>query len=321
MILRALLVVGLCWAVAAQAQPAGPVHRVGVLLHNGAPPGLLETFQAALHDLGYVEGENLVTERRDASGRNDRLHSLAQELVRRRVDLILAVNTPAAQAAKKATATIPIVITRVSDPVSSGLVASLARPGGNVTGLSFNNSELSIKGMQLLRQVLPSISRVGVLSNAGNPAHGPQVAALEAAGPRINLQVVSLPVGDPEELPGVFQAATRAGAEALFVLDDTTITRHRAEILGLAGTHALPVMSRYRDFADAGGLLAYGPSLPAVYRRAAHYADRILRGARPGDLPLEEPSQFDLIVNLRTARALGLTIPPAVLLTASHVLE
>ncbi len=320
---RALLVLFalLGLAGAAHAQPPNRTPRIGVLLHDGAPPGLLEAFRAGLHDLGYVESRSLAIEQRDAAGRNDRLGALAGDLVRLKVDLILALNTPAAQAARRATGTIPIVIVRVSDPVGSGLVASLSRPGGNVTGLSFNNSELALRGLQLLRDTLPAVSRVGVLSNAGNPAHVPQVTALEAAGPRIGLRLVSVLARGERDLPAAFQTLVRARAEALFVLDDTALTRHRRDILKRATAHALPVVSRYRDFAEAGGLIACGPSLPALYRRAAHYADRILKGARPADLPLEEPSQFDLVVNLRTARALGLTVSPSVLLIANHVIE
>jgi putative ABC transport system substrate-binding protein len=307
--------------VAADAQQAATVHRIGVLLHHGAPPGFLEAFRAGLHDLGYLEGKNIALELRNAEGKSDRLAALADELVRLRVDLIVALNTPAALAAKKATAAIPIVIARVTDPVSSGLVSSLARPGGNVTGLSFNNSELAVKGLQLLRDALPGVSRVGVLSDAGNPAHTPQVAALESASGQLGLKLHSMLLRGSNDLPAAFQAAARAHDEALFVLDDTALTRQRGEILKRATAHSLPVVARYKDFADAGGLIAYGPNLPAVYRRAAYYSDRLLRGARPSDLPLEEPSQFDLVVNLRTARALGLSIPPAVLLSATHVIE
>lgn len=308
-------------AAVAHAQQAATVHRIGVLLHHGAPPGFLNAFRAGLHDLGYVEGKNITLELRNAEGKNERLAALADELVRLRVDLILALNTPAALAAKKATATIPIVIARVTDPVRSGLVSSLARPGGNVTGLSFNNSELAVKGLQLLRDALPGIARVAVLSNAGNPAHAPQVAAMDSASDRLGLKLHSVLLRSPDDLPAIFQAAARARADALFVLDDTAITRQRGEILKLATEHSLPVVARYKDFADAGGLIAYGPNLPAVYRRAAYYTDRLLRGARASDLPLEEPSEFDLVVNLRTARALGLSIPPSVLLGATHVIE
>jgi putative ABC transport system substrate-binding protein len=307
--------------LAGEAQQATTVHRIGVLLHHGTPPGFLEAFRAGLKDHGYLEGKNIALELRNAEGKNDRLAALADELVRLRVDLILALNTPAAMAAKKATATIPIVIARVTDPVRSGLVSSLARPGGNVTGLSFNNSELAVKGLELLREALPRIARVGVLSNAGNPAHAPQVAAMESAGGRIGLKLHSVLLRSSSDLPAAFHAVVQVRAQALFVLDDTAITRQRGEILKLATAHSLPVVARYKDFADAGALIAYGPNLLAVYRRAAYYIDRLLRGASASDLPLEEPSVFDLVVNLRTAKALGLTISQSVLVRADHVLE
>jgi putative ABC transport system substrate-binding protein len=306
---------------AARSQPSGRVQRIGVLLHDGAPPGLLETFRAGLRDLGHVEGKTVAIETRDAAGRTERLGPLADELVRLKVDVILALNTPASQAAKKATATIPIVIARTADPVHSGLVASLAHPGGNVTGLSYNNTELGPKRIQLLREILPSVSRVAVLSNADNPGHALQIPVMERASADLGLKLSSFTIRRPDEVPAALQSVVRARAEALFVLDDTALTRHRAQILKLAAAHRLPVVSRYRDFAEAGGLIAYGPSLPAVYRRTAHYVDRILKGAKPGDLPLEEPTEFDLVVNLKTAKRLGLTIPPSVLLTASSVIE
>jgi putative ABC transport system substrate-binding protein len=321
---RAALIVAVVLLFAplvSDAQLAARVPRIGVLLHDGTPPGFLEALRSGLQDLGYLEGKNIALELRNADGKNDRLAALADELLRLRVDLILAVNTPAAIAAKKATATIPIVIARVTDPVRSGLVASLAHPGGNVTGLSFNNSELAVKGLQLLREALPQIARVGVLSNAANPAHKPQVSALEAAGNQMGLKLHSVLVRSPNDLPAVFQAVAGVRAEAVFVLDDTALTRQRGEILKLATAHSLPVVARYKDFADAGALIAYGPNLPAIYRRAAYYVDRLLRGALAKDLPLEEPSVFDLVVNLRTAKALDLTISPSVLVRADQVIE
>jgi putative ABC transport system substrate-binding protein len=304
-----------------EPQQAARVHRVGVLLHHGSPPGFLEALRGGLKDLGYLEGKNIALELRNAEGNNDRLAALADELVRLRVDVILALNTPAAMAAKKATAKIPIVIARVTDPVRSGLVSSLARPGGNVTGLSFNNAELAVKGLELLREALPRIARVAVLSNEGNPAHPPQVAAMASAGDRIGLKLHGVVLRNPTDLSAAFQAAARLGVEALFVLDDTALTRERGEILELATRHSLPVVARYKDFADAGALIAYGPNLSAVYRRAANYIDRLLKGARASDLPLEEPAVFDLVVNLRTARALDLTISKSVLVRADHVIE
>ncbi|HEV8456700.1 MAG TPA: ABC transporter substrate-binding protein [Methylomirabilota bacterium] len=319
----AMLTGGLVAApLAAEAQQAGKVYRVGVLLHDGAPPGLLEVFREGLHELGYVEGENITIELRNAAGTNERLSALADELVRLKVDVILAVNTPAAQAAKKATPAIPIVMTRIGDPVKSGLVRSLARPGGNVTGLSVNTPELGPKRIQLLREIVPGISRVGVLFNADNPSSTVHTAELERASSQLGLQILRLPVRNrPSDLAGAFQAASRARAEALAVVDDTAVTKHRGQILTLAANHSLPVVSIYKDFAEAGGLIAYGPNLPALYRRSAHYVDRILKGAKPSDLPIEEPTQFDLVVNLKAAKALGLTIPQSILLRADEVIR
>jgi ABC-type uncharacterized transport system substrate-binding protein len=308
-------------AEAAQAQPAGQPRRLGMLLYDGAPPGFLEAFRNELRARGHVEGTNLRIEMRDAAGRNERLAPLADKLVRLKVDVILALNTPAAQAAKKATTTIPIVIARAGDPVRSGLITSLAHPGGNVTGLSYNNADLGPKRVQLLREILPRMSRVAVLSNVDNAGHTPQIPEMERACADLGVKLQSIRVRGADNLPAAFQTAVRGRAEALFVLDDTTFTQHREQILKLAGAHGMPVVSRYKDFAEAGGLIAYGPSLPAMYRRTAHYVDRILQGAKPGELPIEEPAEFDLVVNLRTARALGLKIPPSVLLTATHVIE
>jgi putative ABC transport system substrate-binding protein len=317
-----VLVLTLLSAVGAvQAQPAGQARRVGMLLYDGAPPGFLEAFRDELRALGHLEGKNLTIEMRNAAGRNERLGALADELVRLKVDVILAMNTPAAQAARKATTTIPIVMARAGDPVRSGLVSSLAHPGGNVTGLSYNNADLGPKRIQLLREILPGMSRIAVLSNVDNPGHTPQIPAMERACSDLGLKLQSLRVHGSGDFPAAFQAAARARAEALFVLDDTTFTRHRGEILKLARTHGMPVVSRYKDFAEAGGLIAYGPSLPALYRRTSHYVDRILKGAKPSDLPIEEPTEFDLVVNLRTARALGLNIPPSVLLITTHVID
>jgi putative ABC transport system substrate-binding protein len=305
----------------AQAQEASQTHRIGVLMYDGAPPGLLEAFREGLQDLGYVEGKNITIEMRDAAGKNEQLGALADELLGLDVAVILAVNTPAAQAAKKATATIPIVITRVADPVKSGLVSSLARPGGNVTGSSVMHTDLSAKRIELLREILPGLSRVVVLSNADNPGHTPQVAVMERASSELGLEFLSLPVRGPSDLPGAFQAATEAGAEALIVLDDTSFTNNRDQILELAADHGLPVVARYKDFADAGALIAYGPSLPALYRRAAYYTDKILKGAKPSDLPIDQPTRFELVVNLKAAKSLGLTMPRAVLMRADHVIE
>ena len=310
------------WPLAARGQqPTMPV--VGDL-HSTTPEGFsdyLRALRQGLKESGYVEGENVAIEYRWAENQIDRLPALAADLVQRRVALIVAVAPPAALAAKAATTTIPIVITRVADPVGSGLVPSLARPGGNVTGLSILPEGLAPKRIQLLTEILPGLSRVVVLYNADNPGNRFGIAEMEAASSQRGLQFLRLPVRNPSDFTAAFQAATRARAEALLVSDDVWLSQRRDHILKLAAAHSLPVVSGYRDFAEAGGLLAYGPNLPAVYRRAAHYVDRILKSAKASDLPLEQPTEFDLVINLKTARALGLTIPPSVLLSANHVIE
>ena len=238
-----------------------------------------------------------------------------------KVDVIVAVNTPSVQAAKKASATIPIVMTRIADPVKSGLVRSLSKPGGNITGLSFMVDELSGKRLALLKEAFPSVSRVAVLWYEPNPGADIAVGAIKAASRELGLKVLLLPVHGPADLIGAFQAATRDRVEAVIVVDDVVTTQHRVEILNLAATHSLAVVSQYRAFAEAGALLAYGPNTSTMYRRAAYYVDRILKGADAGDLPVEQPTKFDLAINLKTAKALGVTIPTTLLARADEVIE
>jgi putative tryptophan/tyrosine transport system substrate-binding protein len=241
--------------------------------------------------------------------------------VRLKVDVILAVNTSGAQAAKNATATIPIVMTRVADPVKSGLVATFSRPGGNLTGLSVMGDDVALKWLQLLKDIVPNVSRVAALWYVDNPGSTLVLRGVEAASSQLGLQYQPLPVRAPGEFLGAFQAATRGRAEALVVVDDLFITTHRVQVLSLAAKHSLPVLSLYKEFAEAGGLVAYGANLPAIYRRSAYYVARILKGASPGDLPIEQPTKFDLFINLKTAKTLGLTIPPALLIQAERVIE
>jgi ABC-type uncharacterized transport system substrate-binding protein len=295
-------------------------HRLGVLAQD-LQPGLLETVREELVRLGHVEGRNITIDVRNAAGRSDRLPALAEELLRLKVDVILAVNTPSARAAKKATSTVPIVIMRVADPVGQGLVASLARPGGNVTGVAFMPDELAAKGIQLLHEVAPSITRVGALYKEDNPGGLLVVKETERRCLQLGLQFVRLPVGEPPDFSAVFHAAARARSEALFVMDDGAMTKHRKRVTELAARQSLPLVSIYRDFAEAGGLIAYGPSLDTAYRRGADYVDRILKGALPTDLPVEMPTKFDFTINLRTAKALRLTVPPSVLVQADRVIE
>ena len=318
---RTFLVVALLAApLAVRGQQAKSPRRIGVLAQE-LQPGLLETFRDELRKLGYVEGSGIRIELRNAGGHNERLPALVEELLRLDVEVIVAINTPAAKAAKNATRTVPVVMMRVADPVKSGLVASLARPGGNVTGVSFMPDALGPKGVELLRETLPKISRMAALYQGDNPGAVVIVDEVVRKGERLGLKFVRLPVRDPSDYAGAFEAASRARSEALFVMDDGAITKHRRQILDLAAKHSLPVVSIYRDFAEAGGLIAYGPSLDAVYRRAATYVDRILKGTKPGDLPVEQPTTFDLVINLKTAKALSLTIPPSVLARADDLIQ
>jgi len=306
--------------VAVRAQQSKSSRKIGVLAQD-LQPGLLETFRDELSKLGYVEGTGIRIELRNAEGRNERLPALVQELLRLDVDVIVAINTPAAKAAKNATRTTPVVLMRVADPVKSGLVASLGRPGGNVTGVSFMPDALGPKGVELLHEALPKISRMAALYQGDNPGAVVIVDEVERKGGRLGLTFTRLPVHDPSEYAGAFEAASRARSEALFVMDDGAITKHRREILDLAAKQSLPVVSIYKDFAEAGGLIAYGPNLDAVYRRAADYVDRILKGASPGELPVEQPTSFDLVINLKTAKNLNLTIPVSVLARADNLIQ
>jgi putative ABC transport system substrate-binding protein len=305
---------------AAGAQQTGVVRRVGVIAQD-LQPGLLETFQDELHKLGYVEGKSISIELRNGAGRNDALARLVEELLRLKVEVIVAINTPAVQAAKKATQTVPVVMMRVADPVKSGLVASLAHPGGNITGLSFMPDALGPKGVELLHEIIPNVTSMAALYQGNNPGAVVIIDEVERKGAPLGLKFVRLAVRDPNDLADAFATASRAGAEALFVMDDGAITEHRRQILGLAAKNALPVVSIYRDFAEAGGLLAYGPNLNVVYRRAAHYVDKLLKGERANALPVEQPVSFDLVINMKTAKALGLEIPQSVLIRADELLE
>ena len=309
------------WPLGALAQQAVKLYRIGILSPELPPPEFLEAFRQGLRELGYVVGQTIVFEVRSAEGYSQRLAALANELVRLKVDVIVAINTTSVQAAKKASATIPIVMTRIADPVKSGLVGNLSRPGENITGLSFMVDELSGKRLALLKDTLPSVSRVAILWYEPNPGADIAMGAIKAASRELGLELLLLPMHGPADLIGAFQAATRGRAQALIVIDDVVTTRHRVEILNLAATRTLAVISQYRAFAEAGALLAYGPSLSAMYRRTAYYVDRILKGANAGDLPVEQSTKFDLVINLKTAKALGVTIPPSLLARADEVIE
>jgi putative ABC transport system substrate-binding protein len=304
---------------AVEAQPQAKVYRIGVLTPGFPPPGLLEAFRDGLRDLGYVEGKSVAIEWRFAEGRNERLAGLAEGLVQLKVDVIFAVNTPAAQAAKKATGSIPIVIARLADPVGTGLVSSVSRPGGNITGLSSITDEVAVKRLEFLMEIFPGLSRVAAIWNAGNPGARNVVKVIEHAIPSLGLELQLIPVRAPSDFDGAFEAAAARRAQALFVVDDVLVTTHKARFLDLAAKYSIPVVASYREFAEAGALMTFGTSVPYEYRRAADFVDRILKGAKPADLPIEQPTKLLYVINLRTARALGLTIPPALLLRADEV--
>lgn len=307
------------WPAAVQAQQSA-VHRVGVLAQD-LQPGLLDAFRSELRKLGYMEGAGLSIEVRNADGRNERLKELAEELLRAKVGVIVAVNTPAVQVAKKVTETVPIVMMRVADPVKSGLVASLARPGGNITGLSFMPDALGPKGIELLHDMLPQITRIAALYRGDNPGAVVIIDEVEQKSWRLGLTLVRTPVRDPDSYARAFEIAANAKAQALFVMDDGAITKQREEILDLATKQRLPVVSIYKDFAQSGGLIAYGPNLDLVYRRAAHFVDKLIKGGRASDIPVEQPVIFDVVINLKAAKALGLTIPQSALIRADEVIE
>ena len=305
--------------LAAEGQP-GPAPRIGVLSPGfPGPSRILDAFRRGLRELGYVEGQSIVIEYRFDEEKPERLAHLAAELVRLKVNVILTVNTPASQAVKNATKTIPIVFTYVADPAP--LVASLARPGGNITGLTTLAAELSIKRLELLKEALPGLSRVAYLWNSGNPTATHSFKETERASPRVGIQLYPLGVIGPEELSSAFKLASEKRAGALFVWEDALLLPHRTRILDLAAAHRLPAASGYREFVEAGGFLSYGPTLPEQFRRAATYVDKILKGAKPGDLPVEQPTKFELVINLKTAKALGLTIPQSLLQRADEVVQ
>jgi len=307
------------------AQQAGKVSRIGYLSAGSGTssnPRLIEAFRQGLRELGWVEGQNLVIEYRWAEGRFDRLPDLAAELVRLKVDLIVAAPAAPALAAKNATGTIPVVFMGAADPVGVGLVASLARPGGNVTGLSYSvGSSIFAKDLELLKEAVPKVRRVAVLSNPANPGQPLAISYVKDAARSLGLQLQLVEARGPEDFDGAFAAMARERAGALFVLQDPAYISHRARLVGLAANNRLPTILTQREDAEAGGLMSYGPRLSDLWRRAATYVDKILKGAKPGDLPVEQPTKFELVINLKTAKALGLTIPPALLQRADEVIQ
>jgi len=304
------------------AQSPTKVARIGFLsLLGDARSAFVEPFRQGLRELGYVEGQNIAIEYRYADRKLDRLPDLAAELVRLPVDVIVAGGSNAARAAQQATRTIPIVLVGGVDPVGLGHVASLARPEGNITGPSAISAELGGKRLELLKEAVPTASRVAILFNPGSLSSVHQWKEIAGAARSLGVQLHALEVRHADELERAFATATREGAGALIVLRDFLMTTHRTRILHLAAKSRLPVMSEERASVDAGGLMSYGPSLADIARRAAGYVDKLLKGAKPADLPIEQPMKFELVLNLKTAQAFGITFPPTLLVLADEVIQ
>jgi len=315
-------VVLLAVGVTAEAQQPKKVPRIGFLsvTSSGQDPRL-EAFRQGLREMGYVEGKNFTLEYRSAEGKFDRLPALAAELIRLNVDVIVTQGTPAAAAAKNATSTIPIIVSGGTDPVATGLVSSLARPGGNITGVTIMNEELAGKRLELLKETSPKVSRIGVLWNSANPGAAVVFKQTQSAAQELRLSLQSLEVQTVNDLQGAFEAATRSGVNGLALLATSPITDHLKLVADLAVKNRLPSIYDRSDFVEAGGLMSYGPNVPDMSRRAAVYVDKVLKGANPGDLPVERPTKFELVINLKTAKVLGLTIPPVVMMRAEKVIK
>jgi putative ABC transport system substrate-binding protein len=301
--------------------PVGKVYRIGYLATTPPPAHLLEALLDGLRERGYREGQNLVFERRFSEGDAARFPAFAAELVQLRVDLVLAITTPAALAVTHATPTIPVVMTTAIDPVGAGLVGSLARPGGTVTGNAILYPELSIKRLELLKEVVPGLSQVVVLWNPANPANASVWRATQAAARALGLRLHAQDVRGPQDLEGALAFTVQEHPDALLVLDDALLGMYRQRLAEFATQQHLPSVFAGRESVVAGGLMSYGPSLPDLFRRVATYVDKILKGAKPADLPMEQPTAFELVINLKTAQALGLTISPTLLFQATEVLR
>jgi putative ABC transport system substrate-binding protein len=307
----------------AEGQPSGKVYRIGMLETRSVALNTanIDAFRQGLRELGYREGQNVEIVYRSSDGYDDRFPALAGELVRLKVALIITRGTPAALAAKGATSTIPVVMAASGDPVGAGIVASLARPGGNITGLSSGISESFPKRLELLAELLPGLKRVGALLNMGNRVVPSQWVVVEASARALGLEPHLLDIRRPEDLPGAFEAASKRRVEALLVGLDGVTQPNLRPIAELAAKHRLPGIYPSRDYPTRGGLMGYGSSDFHLYHRAATFADKIFKGAAPAELPVEQPTRWELVINLKTAKALGLTIPPSLLLRADQVLE
>jgi putative ABC transport system substrate-binding protein len=305
------------------AQQPKKLHRIGILLVGSSSfySAWIDVFRQGLKEFGYIEGKNIGIEYRYAEGKADRLPALAAELVGLKLDVVFTSSTPSVLAVKKATSTIPIVFVSTSDPVASGLVTSLARPGGNITGLTIIGVELSGKRLELLKEAVSSVTRVAFLWNSANPAQGLQWKETQAAAQALRLQLQSLEVRSSNDFDNAFEAALKERAQALITAPEPLINTHLKRIVEFAIKNRLPAMYASPQFVDAGGLMSYAPDYTAQYRRAATYVDKILKGAKPGELPVEQPTKFEFVINLTTAKQIGLTIPPNVLARADKVIR
>jgi len=307
---------------AAQEQQAGSLRHIGFVLVAFSPEDEeLQAFRRGLSDAGYSEGRDVVIEWRLAGGDYAKVPQLVADLVQRKVDVILVESTVAALAAQHATSTIPIVMTLVGDPFGSQLFTSLAHPGGNITGLSLMTAEFSAKRLELLKETVPQAKRVAILWNPNVPWHAKAVQDLKAVAPGMSIRLEVMAARGPEDFGAAFAAVKRAHVQAMYVLESANYWTHRAALLSAVSKARIPVIYGQRNFAEVGGLMSYGTNLSDIFRRSAGYVDKILRGAKPGDLPIEQPTKFDLVVNLKTARALGLTIPESILLRADEVIR
>jgi putative tryptophan/tyrosine transport system substrate-binding protein len=310
-------------SVAAQAQQTVNVYRIGFLGNSTAAleANLVGPFREGLRDLGYVEGRNVLIEYRWAEGKYDRFPALIGELLALKVAVIVTAGTPATLAVKKATTSVPLVMSAVGDPVGTGIVPSLSHPGGNITGLTAISTEMDAKRLELLREVVPSVSYIALLWNAASPLQVLAEKQVQAAAQVLRMRVLSLGVKTEEEIKSALAVMARERPDALLVLADRLLLHHRALIMDFATRHRLPGVHAYRELVEAGGLMSFGPSYADMHKRAAYFVDRILKGAKPGDLPVERPRTFELVINLKVAKALGLTIPQSVLLRGTEIIQ
>ena len=312
----------LAGALVAEAQPAGKAYRIGFLWDSPAVfPDAIEAFRQGLRELGYVEGRNITIEYRWAEGKPERMRELAEELVKLKVDVIMAPSSIYTGAAKRATSTIPIVFMSHADPLGTGHVASLARPGGNATGLTIMMTETNVKGLELLKEAVPKLARVAVVWDPATPSHVPGLKAVEAAGPSLGLRILSVPVRSASEYESAFSTMVRERADGVLVLSTPLFIAGAKPLAELALRHRLPSLFGPKHHVEAGGLMSYSPHRADLYRRGAVFVDKILKGARPADLPVERATKFELVINMKTAKALGLTIPPLVLARVDEVIE